>query len=182
MRLFHTGFEVIKNPDIRYGRKNADFGQGFYLTDDEEFSCRWAKERRGKTPVINTYEMEFDGLKVHYFKREAEWFSYIFNNRRGRKDTIDADVIIGPIANDTIYDTLGMITSGLLKDDEALALLQLGYEYRQFVLKTDRAANNLKWIESREILSEESERYRNALEREQEEYLRMIAEKIEGKD
>ena len=37
MILYHVGFDIIKNPDIHYGRKNADFGQGFYLTDDKEF-------------------------------------------------------------------------------------------------------------------------------------------------
>jgi hypothetical protein len=32
MRLCHTGSVEIKSPDIYLGRKNADFGQGFYLT------------------------------------------------------------------------------------------------------------------------------------------------------
>jgi len=27
--------------------KNADFGQGFYLSPDREFSVRWARERKG---------------------------------------------------------------------------------------------------------------------------------------
>ena len=38
--LYHTGFETIRKPDITIGRKNADFGQGFYLSDDEEFSAK----------------------------------------------------------------------------------------------------------------------------------------------
>ncbi|MDC7301289.1 DUF3990 domain-containing protein [Agathobacter ruminis] len=29
-------------PDIHCGRKNADFGQGFYLTGDVDFAHRWA--------------------------------------------------------------------------------------------------------------------------------------------
>ena len=32
------------DPDITIGRKNADFGQGFYLTDDLDFTRRWARE------------------------------------------------------------------------------------------------------------------------------------------
>ena len=31
-------------PDFYRGRKNADFGQGFYLTPDREFAYRWAYE------------------------------------------------------------------------------------------------------------------------------------------
>lgn len=47
IRLYHVGFDEIRQPDLRRGRKNADFGQGFYLSDNEDFSRRWARERKG---------------------------------------------------------------------------------------------------------------------------------------
>ena len=65
MRLYHTGYEEIREPDIHHGRKNAD-----YLSE--------------------------------------------------------ADVVVGPIANDTIFDTFGIITSGFLRSDEAIRLLLIG--------------------------------------------------------
>ena len=34
MRLFHTSFSVVENPSITEGRKNADFAQGFYLSEE----------------------------------------------------------------------------------------------------------------------------------------------------
>ena len=40
MRVFHTGAEIIERPDVFYGRKNADFGQGFYMTAQELFAAR----------------------------------------------------------------------------------------------------------------------------------------------
>ncbi|MBQ3385478.1 MAG: hypothetical protein IJG59_09775 [Erysipelotrichaceae bacterium] len=43
----------------------------------------------------------------------------MFHNRR-LQDELNADVIIGPIANDTIFDTLGILTSGYLSSEEAL--------------------------------------------------------------
>ena len=45
MRLFHTSFSVVEKPIITEGRKNADFAQGFYLSDDKEFAKRWARSR-----------------------------------------------------------------------------------------------------------------------------------------
>ena len=45
MILFHAGVSEIRKPDIHYGRKNADFGQGFYLSPEKEFSCRLTVER-----------------------------------------------------------------------------------------------------------------------------------------
>ena len=36
IQLFHTGYQIITSPDITIGRRNADFGQGFYLSDNVE--------------------------------------------------------------------------------------------------------------------------------------------------
>ena len=42
MILYHTDRGEIRIPDIHHGRANADFGQGFYLSPDKDFSYRWA--------------------------------------------------------------------------------------------------------------------------------------------
>ena len=143
MKLYHTGREEIRNPDIRRGRKNADFGPGFYLSPDREFASRWA----GADAVMNEYELDESGLLIHRFRRDEEWFSYIFRNR-GARDVLSADVVIGPIANDTIFETLGIISSGFLKPAEALKLLLVGPEYTQVAIKTEKTASRLKWIQS----------------------------------
>lgn len=40
MKLYHASDRIIEHPDVHYGRKNADFSQGFYLTPDREFTGR----------------------------------------------------------------------------------------------------------------------------------------------
>ena len=40
MKLYHTSTLEIPLPDIHHGRINADFGQGFYLTPDADFTYR----------------------------------------------------------------------------------------------------------------------------------------------
>ncbi len=147
MRLYHTGFAVIPSPDLLRGRKNADFGQGFYLTDDVAFSRRWARQRSCEVTYLNSYELDCTGLRVKVFDRDAAWFDYIFRNRRGEKDALTAyDVIMGPIANDTIYDTWGITTSGFLPREQALRLLSIGPQYRQIVIKTTAAAARLRFL------------------------------------
>ena len=143
MILYHTSNREIRNPNIHHGRKNADFGWGFYLTPDREFACRWARENA----AINEYEFDDSELDIKVFTRDTRWFEYIFNNRRGN-DALAADVIIGPIANDTIFDTLGIITSGYIKADEALKLLLIGLAYTHIAIKTEKAAVRLKWIKA----------------------------------
>ena len=83
LKLYHVGFLEIKEPDIRFGRKNADFGQGFYLSPDLSFSRRWARAEKGKETYLNAYELDTEGLRVKEFKGDSEWFSYISKNRNG---------------------------------------------------------------------------------------------------
>ena len=134
MKLYHTSNVEIREPDIHRGRINADFGQGFYLTPDREFTYRWARDNA----IVNVYELDERGLEIHRFVRDEDWFSYIFNNRRV-KDGLAADVVIGLIANDTIFETFGIISSGYLKAADALKLLMIGPEYTQVAIKTQKA-------------------------------------------
>ena len=162
MRLYHTGYLEIRTPDIHFGRKNADFGQGFYLTDEGEFARRWARPQKDKDIILNTYELDLSGLAVHRFERDASWFEYIFRNRTGVFDTLpEADVIIGPIANDTIYDTFGIITSGILRKEDAMKLLLIGPVYRQIVIRTEKAVRQLTWLSAEILDREEAGRYRD---------------------
>ena len=178
--LFHTGYSEIREPDVHFGRKNADFGQGFYTTRNGEFAGRWARERKNFKTVLNTYMLDTRGLRIYEFKRDTAWFDYIFNNRIGKADSLaEMDLIIGPIANDTIYDTLGIITSGLLKREEALKLLLIGPEYEQVAVKSERAVAQLTWLTARIIDNEEIRQYREIIAQEQAEYQRLFAETME---
>ena len=177
IKLYHTGFEKIEQPDIHIGRANADFGQGFYLSDNGDFSRRWARSRRGETTWLNTYTLALDGLQVKRFERDAEWFDYIFHNRSGYPDALsEYDVIVGPIANDTIYDTWGISTSGLLSREQSLRLLMIGPVYRQTAIKTERAASRLRFISAQVIEEKEIAAYRDKVLEEQEAYQKEFAE------
>ncbi len=168
MKVYHTGRVAIPRPDLLRGRKNADFGQGFYLTPDRDFTRRWAV----REAVINVYELDLTGLEVVTLERNEEWFRYIFSNRRAR-DTKEADVVIGPIANDTLYDTMGIISSGFLKDSEALSLLQIGPVYTQIAIKTEKALGQLTFMGTEEF--EKTEEDEESLRREEEQYREELA-------
>lgn len=181
MLLFHTGFQIIEKPEVDVGRKNADFGQGFYLSDDMEFSKRWARERKGLRTYLNTYELDTTGLSVKRFSRDIEWLDCIMNNRFGRPDAYAGyDVVIGPIANDTLYDTWGIITSNLLEKDQALQLLKIGPQYEQIVIKTEKAAAMLCFKHAVELGSEEIAQYRKTLQEEENEFQAEFLKQLEA--
>jgi len=69
MKLYHTSDREIREPDITVGRRNADFGQGFYLTPDRDFTYRWAR----KNSVVN--EVKWAGRTVPVRSLEQEWTS-----------------------------------------------------------------------------------------------------------
>ena len=174
--LYHMGFQIIEKPDVHYGRKNADFGQGFYLSAQKEFSMRWARERKGAVTYLNRYSLNLEGLNIKRFERNEEWFRYLFANRRGYSDGLgEFDVIIGPIANDTLYDTWGIITSGFLEESEAMELLMLGAVYEQVVLKNEKAAAALRFLGAREVSGDEIAGYRERVRMEEEAYQREFA-------
>ena len=117
------------------------------------------------------------GLNVRRFDRDEDWFEYIYNNRNYAADTCpDADVVIGPIANDTIFDTFGIITSGVLTKSDSMQLLLMGPKYEQIALKSEKAASQLKWLGGRVLSRDEVARYRAIVEAEQAEYQKLFAE------
>ena len=143
LKLYHTSSRELKNPDVDYGRKNADFGGGFYLSDCFDFAVRWSGNG---TNCVNHFTLDLSGLTVKRFSHDTEWYEYIAGNRAGKKDKYaGTDVIIGPVANDTLYETYGIIFSGFLAGDTAVKLLAAGRQYTQINVKTKKAAAQLKW-------------------------------------
>lgn len=179
MKLYHTGFDVLQKPDIHFGRKNADFGWGFYLSDNRDFSVRWAKQRKEKTTRINEYMLDTEGLLVKHFKRDKEWFAYIFANRNNKADALGQyDVIIGPIANDTLYDIWGITTAGVLSEEQALELLNIGPLYFQVVIKSEKAARKLHWLGAEALEPETIAAARKTVAAEETDYQEKVEEKL----
>lgn len=90
------------------------------------------------------------------------------------------DVVIGPIANDTIYDTLGVLTSGVLTRAQSLELLRIGPAFEQTVVKTERAAAQLRWISVRALETGEAVHFRERVQQEETDYQALLAEALDG--
>ena len=181
MTLYHVGFQEIRQPDVHYGRTNADFGQGFYLSEHDGFAKRWARSRPGKDTYLNVYELSTDGLAIKRLIKDREWFDYIFANRAGKADALAGyDAIIEPIANDTIYNTWGLLTSGLVDTELALKALMIGPVYEQVVLKTERAAAALRFVSAQVIPPEVIAQCRESVKQEEDEFLEQFGALVEA--
>lgn len=171
LTVYHTGFEEIPKPDLCAGRKNADFGQGFYLSDDASFALRWAKERKDTPCVLNVYRFNPEGLRIRRLYRSGTWFDYICANRAGRPDAFSAyDAVIGPIACDTLYDTWGILTSGMIGKRLAVEAYRLGPYYRQIVLKSEKALSGLCFVSAQTVAKEQIAKNRAVVKQEEQAY------------
>jgi hypothetical protein len=104
MTLYHGSLEIIKEPKPLLGRKNVDFGQGFYLTDLKEQAIRWLSRRKKtnlqKKGVLNIYEYtENIDLKIKKFSGYCEeWLDFVILNRTSNAVNENYDIVIGNVA------------------------------------------------------------------------------------
>lgn len=152
MRVFHGSSVSIPNPDLEHSRIDIDFGPGFYLTEDKHMAEKWAVGR--KISIINEYDLNLSGLKVINLGLTKQWLDFVAYNRGYGDilfDTADADVIIGPTADDKMFVTISTYLSGFLSAKRAIEYLNVAGFSNQIVLKTEKALNNLSFLKSKEI-------------------------------
>ena len=126
--VYHGGTETIENPICKFGRKNLDFGQGFYVTNLREQAITWANNmaRNRKMPaVLNRYRLDRETIlqnaRCKIFKAyDKEWLEFIVGNRTGQELAKDYDYVEGGVANDRVVDTVNLYIAGLMELSTAL--------------------------------------------------------------
>jgi hypothetical protein len=129
--VFHGGTDIVEAPICRLGRRNLDFGQGFYVTDIRKQALDWAMlmaDRRKKEPVLNRYLLKRDAIltegRCRIFKAyDLDWLEFIVASRRGQQVADAYDYIEGGVANDRVVDTVNLYMLGLMDIDTALGRL-----------------------------------------------------------
>lgn len=133
MFLYHESNMVVRHPKLIEQNRFLDFGFGFYTTTNKEQAANFAKKvvvRRGGKPVVNVYEIDDDfkesSLNIKMFSSaNEEWLDFFSSNRNGTYDKEKYDLIIGAVANDDVYRTLQVYSSGLLTKEQALEALKV---------------------------------------------------------
>ena len=166
MILYHGSLDIIKEPNPFIGRKNVDFGQGFYLTDLREQAVRWLNRRKRTNPqkkgVLNIYEYtENANLKIKKFSGYCEeWLDFVVLNRTNNdiSQNTNYDIVIGNVADDEVIVAIdGYIESlakGRATKNTKLALLDdltFSHPNSQYAFKTVLSLNCLKFTKSEEF-------------------------------
>jgi elongation factor P hydroxylase len=133
--LYHGSHVAVPEPLARAGRKNLDFGRGFYLTSIEEQAKAWAiiiagRKGRNVNPVLNIYTFDSEravkeGVRFKRFEAyNLEWLDYVVACRRGKDISADYDVVEGGVANDNVIDTVEDYEKGIITAEQALGQLR----------------------------------------------------------
>ena len=133
--LYHGSNIEVVAPFARVGRKNLDFGQGFYLTKIKRQAEDWATviaSRKGRNSVGVISEFSFekeqavkDGFRFKIFNvYDIEWLDFVVNCRKGKDFASKYDVIEGGVANDNVIDTVEDYEKGIITAEQALGQLQ----------------------------------------------------------
>jgi hypothetical protein len=153
MTVYHGSTAVIQSPELHQSIRTLDFGPGFYTTTNREQAAGFTKKvydreiRQGKKPegkFVSQYEIDYEDVKnkvdIRFFDFADEaWFDFIMANRRNMYTGRTYDIVYGPVANDTVYNTLIAFETGVLSKEETLVRLKVRKLYNQMTFKTERA-------------------------------------------
>lgn len=132
MILYHGSNIEIEQIDLDKSRPNKDFGQGFYLSEDEGQAKEMAlfkSMQLGGEPIVSKFDFDESvmidsGLKVKVFESYTEeWADFVFANREGGL-TERYDIVYGPIADDKVGLQIRKLKDGSIDKTEFLNRLK----------------------------------------------------------
>jgi hypothetical protein len=157
MILYHGSTVIVDKPNIITPNRTLDFGIGFYTTENRaqamEFSDIVMKRRRAKTQFISVYDFDIkqaeSELKILRFTNPDEnWFDFVCMNRNDSYEGEQYDIVIGAVANDKVYTTIGLYESGVITREQAILSFKINPLFDQLVLKSESALSLLVFLEA----------------------------------
>lgn len=158
MNLYHGGLNIVEFPVIKDSQRLLDFGKGFYTTRNREQAEKWAmikqnREYKKTKPIVTMYKIDEDILKNESFnvkifpKADEQWLDFIFSNRMGL-NVHQYDIVVGAVANDTLYSTLLLYETGVLSKIETIRRLKTHKLFDQISFHNQLVLKQLQFSES----------------------------------
>lgn len=155
MILYHGSNVIVSKPKLIEQNRFLDFGFGFYTTTNKTqaigFANKVTKRREEGEKTVSIYELDkvraFRECSVLHFDSATEaWLDFVSANRAGNYTGKTYDFIFGPVANDDVYTTFTLYSTGVLTKEQTLETLKIKKLYNQLVLSSEKALSYLKFI------------------------------------
>ena len=144
MTLYHGSYTMVKTPLANAGRRNLDFGKGFYVTNLKSQAEKWALVVGGRRNdndegVVSVYEFDESVMASYNVLRfpddDIEWLDFVIANRNGEDAAKGYDAVEGGVANDQVIDTIEDYEMGRITAEQALAQLRFKKPNHQLCIR-----------------------------------------------
>lgn len=167
--LYHGSKDRILTPKFGLGKRNNDYGLGFYCTESVELAKEWAvaKDHDG---WANHYTIDETGLTILNLNDRKfcilHWLAVLLENRQFEteyglaseaKEYLSknfavpyksADIVIGYRADDSYFAFAQDFISGAISLSQLNAAMRLGKLGNQYVLKSVAAFDALTFVDA----------------------------------
>lgn len=157
---FHGARNAIEGKiDLSHSRTELDMGPGFYLGESYEQAASYVFAY----PSSSLYLFDgsnLNGLKTVEYGVDLEWMLLVCYFRRridayaqspllkGYLEKAEkADVIIAPIADNNMFETMNQFARGDITDLQAISALSASSLGKQIVLKTEQACAKIEAVD-----------------------------------
>lgn len=164
--IYHGSNQVIEVPVLGAGRKNNDFGLGFYCTENIDLAKEWAVSSL-KDGFANRYTLDTEHLNILNLNSPdytiLNWIAVLVEHRlftiktpiakRARQYLIDHfsinvnayDLITGYRADDSYFDFAEAFLNNAITVEQLSRAMRLGKLGEQIVLKSQFAFSRIKY-------------------------------------
>lgn len=155
MKVYHGSYSKIDTIDLSKCKPNKDFGKGFYVTKFRNHAEEWAAiigEKYGTDGFVSEFDFSENDFtksicKIKRFEAyNEEWLDFVVANRdkNSKIPVHDYDIVIGPVADDKIQNTLRLYLKGKFTKEQFLKMLTHHDETHQICFCT---LNSLQTID-----------------------------------
>lgn len=170
--LFHgSKNELYGKPSIEYSENKKDFGKGFYLGENINQAASFIVGYPSSSVYI--FDFNKENIKLKEFNVSEEWMLLIayfrgkldeYKDSKTIKELLknlkDIDVIVAPIADNTMYTILDDFIQGKITNQQCLNALSANRLGLQYVFLSDKVIdNNLVMLERCYYSSSEKKDY-----------------------
>lgn len=166
LTLFHGSEKIIETLTFGEGKKNNDFGLGFYCTESEELAKEWAVSSL-RDGFANRYILDIEYLNILNLNSPdytiLNWIAVLVEHRlfsiktpvarRAKKYLIDNfginvnayDLITGYRADDSYFDYAESFLNNAISVEQLAKAMRLGKLGEQVVLKSKFAFSKIQY-------------------------------------
>ena len=164
--IYHGSERIVEQPIFGEGKKNNDYGLGFYCTESEEIAKEWAVSSLCNG-FSNRYTLDTEYLNILNLNSPnytiLNWIAVLVEHRlfsiktpvagRAKKYLIENfivnvnafDLIIGYRADDSYFDYAESFLNNGISVEQLASVMRLGKLGEQIVIKSKFAFSKLKY-------------------------------------